>query len=286
MLYGELQSADVEDKTLVEAKDINDEQNVWSVARNARVFVKAVQTILQDRKDVIGTMTWTKEDPVAVDFITGASNMRMHNYRIDRSQASRWQVQSKAGSIIPAVATTNAIVASLQVIQLLNMVRHDFKDIAKVCRTSWVRYFNPTRGQIIQESKPDPPNPDCPVCGDAFVNVCVPSFSDMKTIDFAEKVCGPKGVLGSEAPALYMDDTCIHDPTVSEDEAEEEGMHPEWPLSEWDIINGSVIQLRDEAQGFTCNIVMHEVPELDEKEFPLGFAHGTNGQQTVEFKTH
>ena len=32
-----------------------------------------------------------------------------------------------------------------------------------------------------------------------------------------------KGALGSEAPALYMEDTCIHDPTVSEDEAEEEG---------------------------------------------------------------
>merc|ERR1719197_923529 len=101
---------------------------------------------------MIGQSVFSKDDPVAMDFVHCAANMRMSNYRIGR--LSRWDAQSIAGAIIPAVASTNAIVAGLEVVQLLHVL--GMKDGQKMressARTCWVRYPEPSRKKILQPS--------------------------------------------------------------------------------------------------------------------------------------
>lgn len=89
-----------------------------------------------NRPHLIGRALFDKDDDIAMDFVTSAANLRMWNFRIDMIVSvedkmshcsifllqSRWDAESIAGAIIPAIASTNAIVAGLQVAQTLHVL--------------------------------------------------------------------------------------------------------------------------------------------------------------------
>lgn len=54
-----------------------------------------------------------KDDDLDMQFVTAATNLRAHVFSIPLQ--SQFEIKSIAGNIIPAIATTNAIVAGLQV---------------------------------------------------------------------------------------------------------------------------------------------------------------------------
>merc|ERR1712061_673937 len=89
----------------------------------------------------------------------------------------------------------------------------------------------------------------------------------------------------------YSNSTCIFDPEYPEEseEATEEGLHPEWTLTEWGLNSGSLLQMEDEGQGFSCNLLLREDPELDEEQFPAGYhvvaAAGATNDDGVEAGT-
>eukprot|EP00441_Pelagodinium_beii_P013725 CAMPEP_0197662142 /NCGR_PEP_ID=MMETSP1338-20131121/52247_1 /TAXON_ID=43686 ORGANISM="Pelagodinium beii, Strain RCC1491" /NCGR_SAMPLE_ID=MMETSP1338 /ASSEMBLY_ACC=CAM_ASM_000754 /LENGTH=589 /DNA_ID=CAMNT_0043239861 /DNA_START=74 /DNA_END=1843 /DNA_ORIENTATION=+ len=251
-------------------KDKLETQKVPTVSADAQGFVAAVATMYGERRSMIGQSTFSKDDQVAMDFVHCAANLRMENYRISR--LSRWDAQSIAGSIIPAVASTNAIVSGLEVVQLLHVLAAKDTPMRQTrARTVWVRFPEPSRKKILQPSSLQSPNPDCFVCGARTARVAVKSMSKCKIADFA-KAC-IQGQLGAHRPALYVNGSCIFDPEYPEpgEEAEEEGLHPEWSLQEWGLSSGSLIQVEDEGQGFSCNLVLREEPELSEEQFPAGF---------------
>ena len=67
-----------------------------------------------------------------------------------------------AGNIIPAIATTNAIVAGLVVMQALNLLRNKVDD----ARVVWLR---PDPSKPLRPEIPSAPNPKCAVCRDTYV---------------------------------------------------------------------------------------------------------------------
>merc|ERR1719305_1759389 len=96
-------------------------QRVPTVGGDTNGFVAAVAKMYGlERAATLGQSVFSKDDPVAMDFVHCAANLRMQNYRIGR--LSRWDAQSIAGAIIPAVASTNAIVAGLEVVQLIHIL--------------------------------------------------------------------------------------------------------------------------------------------------------------------
>ena len=64
-----------------------------------------------------------KDDAHALDFVTAACNLRAAIFHIELT--SRWDVKEIAGAIIPAVATTNAIIAGFIVLEALKVLKGD-----------------------------------------------------------------------------------------------------------------------------------------------------------------
>ena len=48
----------------------------------ARVFVESVRQYIEERPDEVGAATFDKEDPLAVDFVMAAANLRAAAYGI------------------------------------------------------------------------------------------------------------------------------------------------------------------------------------------------------------
>jgi hypothetical protein len=58
-------------------------------------------------------LQFSKDDALDLDFVTAATNLRAAVFSIPLQ--SKFDVKSIAGNIIPAISTTNAVVAGLQV---------------------------------------------------------------------------------------------------------------------------------------------------------------------------
>jgi hypothetical protein len=105
-----------------------------------------------------------------------------------------------------------------------------------------------------------------------MARVSLKGLADLKICAFVKSCV--QGALGAHRPAVYFNNTCIFDPEYPEasEEAEEEGLHPEWTLQEWGLSSGSLLQVEDEGQGFSCNLMLQEDPELSDELFPAGFS--------------
>lgn len=77
-------------------------------------------------------ITFDKDDEDTLDFVTASANLRSIVFGIDTK--SRFDIKQMAGNIIPAIATTNAIVAGLCVLQSFKVLRGDFSGTKEVCR--------------------------------------------------------------------------------------------------------------------------------------------------------
>lgn len=66
-------------------------------------------------------LTWDKDDDASLDFVTACANVRMKCFNIPMK--TQFEVKSMAGNIIPAIATTNAVISGLIVLQAMKILK-------------------------------------------------------------------------------------------------------------------------------------------------------------------
>ncbi|KAG5486427.1 hypothetical protein LSCM4_07355 [Leishmania orientalis] len=91
--------------------------HVLSVQGCMELFLRAVTECLSRPSG----LPFKKEDDIAVRFVSATANLRAHVFHI--AEQSLEEVRSIAGSIVPAIATTNATIAGAVVHELISLLR-------------------------------------------------------------------------------------------------------------------------------------------------------------------
>ncbi|OHF02378.1 ThiF family protein [Colletotrichum orchidophilum] len=192
-------------------------QQVWTLEENFAVFVdsldrlsKRMLELKKAHKDASGPeplITFDKDDEDTLDFVTSSANIRSAIFGIERK--SRFDIKQMAGNIIPAIATTNAIVAGLCVLQSFKVLRGDFTQTKEV----FISPHNPAR--LLNSSKYRGPNPDCPVCSVYQTSVTV-DMSRATLKDLVEDFVRLELGYGDKEFALNNDAGPLYDPDETE----------------------------------------------------------------------
>ncbi|KAK5651209.1 hypothetical protein OQA88_12716 [Cercophora sp. LCS_1] len=137
-------------------------QKVWSLEENVTVFNDSLKRLSKRVLDTKAAqedavITFDKDDEDTLDFVAASANIRSTLFGIDRK--SKFDIKQMAGNIIPAIATTNAIVAGLCVLESFKVLAGEYDKAKEVFLTP----FAPAR--LLASDNPRKPRPDCPVCG-------------------------------------------------------------------------------------------------------------------------
>jgi ubiquitin-like 1-activating enzyme E1 B len=260
-----------------------------TVEQAARVFVSSVARIMTRDKEaaskredgVCGTDSFDKDDALAVDFVAAVSTLRSANYGIPPQ--SPFDVKGVAGNIVHAVATTNAIVGGLIVLEAVKILRKK-KDAKGVeddasakqksyppCRYTFVKK-RATNNRLLEPVEPDPPNASCAVCGQARLElVCdTESFTLGRLLhDVLKKK------LGMHAPEINAPETVLyeHPEDLEEDEIaqyEKNLLAVLTALPAGGVRNGTELGITDFLQNFNFKLLVTHRPrsEWDEEEDP------------------
>ncbi|KAJ3391177.1 E1 ubiquitin-activating protein uba2 [Entophlyctis sp. JEL0112] len=179
------------EKTLLGSvsRGVDRNMNIWSVGENFSVFSESIAALARrlvqgEREHGDFSLSFDKDDDEALDFVTSVTNLRAHMYGIELQ--SRFKVKEMAGNIIPAISTTNAIIAGLIVMQAFKILEGQ----ADKCKNSYLVHGG-QRTQIICGETPQDPSPECATCQAGYLSLAV---------DVAQFTLGKfiEGVLKSE----------------------------------------------------------------------------------------
>lgn len=146
------------DTTPVEPSHTLRDRRTLTLRENAALFLESATALAVRACE--HPQSFDKDDDDALGFVTAAANLRAHVYHIP--EQTRFETKQIAGNIIPAIATTNAIVAGLVVVQALHMLaaRWEALRVVSLARRA-------TR--LFTTFAPAPPSASCGVCQDVFV---------------------------------------------------------------------------------------------------------------------
>ena len=74
----------------------------------------------------VGSLIFDKDDQLAVEFVTAASNLRSYCFNI--MLQSLFDAKGIAGNIVHAIATTNAIISGLIVLEALKLLTDNLEN--------------------------------------------------------------------------------------------------------------------------------------------------------------
>ncbi|KAK5631337.1 hypothetical protein RRF57_007051 [Xylaria bambusicola] len=229
---------------------IQDGQKVWTLEENLVVFSdsllrlsKRVTELKKQHGDDSpqAMISFDKDDPDTLDFVAASANIRSYIFGIERK--SRFDIKQMAGNIIPAIATTNAIVAGLCVLESFKVLRGDFDKAQEV-------FLTPFAGQrLLAPDRPRAPNPDCPICGNYQTSVSV-DLSRATLGDLVEDFVKLQLGFGDRDFAVNSEAGLLYDPDETD--------NLEKLLSELGINQNSFVTIVDEEEEDTfMNVVLN-----------------------------
>lgn len=226
-----------------------------SLADNVRLFLHAaagcacrVADTRHDDNDGDASVVvpFKKEDDLAVDFVAATANLRAHAFHIAGNSVE--ELRSIAGAIVPAIATTNAMVAAGVVQQLLRYYGSGAGPTTPDCSMVYVRKAPLMKRRAVRETPllfaverddatenpqtlarkrrarmvperflmhsvaPSAPSKDCPVCSKLAaptVTVTVATLSGQTLGDLVRAVL--EGALGMECPSVMVGSRIVYE---------------------------------------------------------------------------
>ncbi|KAJ3863732.1 hypothetical protein EV359DRAFT_42528 [Lentinula novae-zelandiae] len=167
------------------------DQKKLTTKENLELFISSVSALSARLSSTETVIEFDKDDDDTLNFVTAASNLRSLAYGIP--QKTKWEIKEMAGNIIPAIATTNAIIAGLIVLQGVNLIAASFSPSTS---TSTSTSTSPSplsslRNIHIQLKPSVPlsaittsrPNPACGICRDIYTVVrCDPLRATLRDV--------------------------------------------------------------------------------------------------------
>ncbi|GMT12559.1 hypothetical protein PFISCL1PPCAC_3856, partial [Pristionchus fissidentatus] len=256
------------------AAKLDPQQRVWTPAENGAEFRKAVET-LRERKaaSADGILTWDKDDDAAMRFVAACANIRAGIFHI--APKSLFEIKSMAGNIIPAIATTNAIVAGIMTIDALKIVAGHEDKLA-----SAILMLNPNyRGQVVVPSPPEKPNPACFTCSAKREVSLRLNVEKMTVGTLRDKIL--MAALGVGAPDVM--EATTSKVIVSSEEGETDGLMGD-TLAAHGLSMGGRLIVEDFDSGAEMRVVVLQAASFDEHSFVVVSDVSEEGEEQMMMK--
>lgn len=269
--------------TSTDDKKIWNDRDVWSIPECVTRFISCIVRLLNSEqfRANLGSYEFDKDDNTAMEFVTAAANLRASVFSI--AMESLYTCKGIAGNIIPAIATTNAIVAGFQVLEALRILQAA-KSLGVACKyTHCNRSWN-ARGELLQPSNLEKPNPQCFVCSKHTVELAVDT-NRMLLRELVELVLKKK--LGVNEPTISIGANTIYE--EGEDAEMSLAVNLEKKLKDLPgkgICNETTVSIEDFSQDFRCNIhVLHrDMEEFGEDATELFALGGEIAELAADLK--
>jgi ubiquitin-like 1-activating enzyme E1 B len=209
-----------------------------------------------------------KDDKLAMRLVTFASNLRSYVFGIEPIQ-SNYSAKGIAGNIIPAIATTNAIVAGLQILQAFQILKKQVEkkegELRDVCRYTYVLRNKSRKGFYLQPTSLPEPNPKCFVCKNAVINLTV--NTETWTLEMLLRRVIKKA-LGFMEPSLLLGSSIIYEEGegIEEDEYSMNVPKKLIHLPCGGVKAGSVIRIEDFTQDLEVDMCINHQSEWEQKD--------------------
>mgnify|MGYP003365206480 FL=1 len=161
---------------------------VWPIADQIQKLSSITNKLMSRMKTEGNHIDFDKDDEDTLEFVATAANIRSHIFNIPMK--SVFDIKQTAGNIIPAIATTNAIIAGLSALVSLRILSLlDFAKISKPTDLNMVftaKASNISQNRYLTNPTLAPPNCNCPVCSRVVRGVMkIPNnlFSELKLKD-------------------------------------------------------------------------------------------------------
>ena len=242
-----------------------DQQAVLDEHESAQMLAYAVRRLVTERADEVGSLEFDKDDEPVMRFVAAASNLRSFCYGIPMQ--SYFQSKGMAGNIIHAIATTNAIVSGLIVVQALKLLcvlkgRGGIK-VSDHCHTAYIQQF-PSNRKLITPVQCVKPNRDCSVCGSKplvlQVNTAATTLKDVVDAVVKGAWSIKNFTLSNGRQFLYEDSE-----DLDEDEVEDNARFLGKLLRDLPggaIINGTDVIVTDDDSSLKVPLFVVDDPEL------------------------
>jgi ubiquitin-like 1-activating enzyme E1 B len=143
-----------------------EDQKVWTLQECAQKFLSTALALRNSINEDSPPLSWDKDEDLHLDFVVAAANLRAGQFDIPRQ--SKWTVKSEAGNIIPAIATTNAVVGGMIVTEAIKVLAGKSSDL----KQTFV-YKQPQRKMYLLATEVDQKNPNCYVCSETYISLKV-----------------------------------------------------------------------------------------------------------------
>ena len=102
----------VQNKHFVERKDLQFLQKTHKIEVYSEIFRDSFAKLMKLKREQ-GIVPFEKDDPDCMKFIASCTNIRSHVFNLPL--LNEFEIKKIAGNIIPAIASTNSIVAAIEV---------------------------------------------------------------------------------------------------------------------------------------------------------------------------